>query len=72
VLPRFEIVEQAEDAVDVGVLVVEAIEGAGEPHRVARVVALVELLAGPAKDDTAASNARRNNLMRVLASALAA
>src|SRR5271166_1551946 len=45
VLPGFEIVEQADNPVDVGVLVVETVEGAGEAHRVARIIALVELLA---------------------------
>jgi hypothetical protein len=42
--PVFEIVEHPEDPVDVAVLVVETVERAGEPHRVARIVALVELL----------------------------
>ena len=43
--PGLEIIEQPEDPVDVGVLVVEAPKGAGEADRIARVVALVELLA---------------------------
>jgi hypothetical protein len=38
-LSRLEIVEQAENPIDVAVLVVEAVEGAGEAHRVARIVA---------------------------------
>jgi len=63
---RFGIVENSDDPADVGVLVV-AVEGAGEPHRVARVVALVELLAA-----REASRASRNNLTGVLASAFAA
>ena len=40
-----EIVEDLEDPVDVGVPGVEAVEGAGEPDRVAGIIALVELLA---------------------------
>ena len=42
---RFEPLEHCDDAVDMGVLVVEAVERPGEPHRVAGVVTLVELLA---------------------------
>jgi hypothetical protein len=45
VLTHFEIVEHLEDAVDVSVLVVEAVQGAGEAYRVARIAAFVELLA---------------------------
>ena len=43
-LPRFEIVKHPQNSVDVGVPVVEIVEGAGEPHRIARIVTLVELL----------------------------
>src|SRR5687767_9986911 len=37
VLPPFQVVEQFADAVDVGVLVVNVIEGRGEPDRIARI-----------------------------------
>jgi len=33
-LSGVEIIEHREDAVDVGVLIIEAVEGAGEPHRI--------------------------------------
>jgi hypothetical protein len=68
---RLELIEHRDDAVDVGVLVVEAVERAGEADRVAGIIPLIELLAAE-KDDTAASKARRNNLIRVAASAFAA
>ena len=42
---RLELVEHRDDAVDVGVLVVKAVERAGEPHRVAGIISLIELLA---------------------------
>ena len=42
---RFDLVEHRDDAVDLGVLVVEAVKRAGEPHRVAGIVPLIELLA---------------------------
>jgi hypothetical protein len=41
---RFEIVEQAENPVDVGILFVETVKRAGEPRRVTRIVTLVERL----------------------------
>src|SRR5271166_6204530 len=45
VQPRFEILQQPDYPVDVGVLVVETVERASEPDRVPRIIALVELLA---------------------------
>ena len=63
---RLELGEHSDDAVDVGVLVVEAVEHAGETHRVAGIIPLIELLR-PEKDSTAASKARRNSLIRVAA-----
>ena len=68
---RLELAQHRENTIDVRVLVVETIEGAGEPHGVARIVPLVKLLAAE-KEDTAASKARRNSLILVAASAFAA
>ena len=44
VLARFQIVEQLRDAVDISVLVIDIVQRSGEPHRIARIVALVKLL----------------------------
>jgi len=41
---RLELVEHRDDTVDVGVLVVEAVERVGEVHRVAGRITLIELL----------------------------
>ena len=51
-MPRsFQIVEHREDAIGVRVLVVQPVERACEPHRVARVVTLVKLLAAGKRRD---------------------
>ena len=63
---RLDLVEHRDDAVDVDILVVQTVERAGEPHRVAGIIPR------PEKDDTAASKARRDSLIRVAASAFAA
>jgi hypothetical protein len=42
---RLDLVEHRDDAVDVDILVVQTVERAGEPHRVARIIPLIELLA---------------------------
>ena len=44
-LASFEVTEHRQNAIDMGVLVVKAVERAGETHRIAGIVALVELLA---------------------------
>jgi len=45
ILPRFQVVQECDNPVDILILVVDLMERPGETHLIARVIALVALLA---------------------------